>query len=241
MKLEWFRLHSDGAVPEVGTLERDWMDETPSRFAYRCLPLAIANQMGWVVKNEHDFDAVWDGGIGVESVRIHCNGERKVSSHFGSGILTFNLDGLIRTEPGVGVFVTGPINEPKDAIAPLSGFVETEWSPYTFTMNWKFTRADTIVRFRAGDPIATIIPLSVGIIEEQRPAVKDMEDDPLLAHRYRSWSDSRTDFNATLAVPDSPARQMGWQKHYHQGRDIEGAPISTNHRTKLKLKPFADK
>ncbi len=28
-------------------VKRDWMDETSSKFAYRCLPLAIANQIGW--------------------------------------------------------------------------------------------------------------------------------------------------------------------------------------------------
>ena len=28
-------------------LERDWMDASGERFAYRCLPLSIANAYGW--------------------------------------------------------------------------------------------------------------------------------------------------------------------------------------------------
>ena len=36
--------------------------------------------------------------------------------------------------------VTGPFNQPKDAIQPLTAIVETDWAPFTFTMNWKFTR-----------------------------------------------------------------------------------------------------
>ena len=39
--------------------ERDWMDSTPNRFAYRCLPLTIANQTGWWIKNPVGFTATW--------------------------------------------------------------------------------------------------------------------------------------------------------------------------------------
>ncbi len=31
--------------------DRDWIDATDQKFAYRCLPLAIANQAGWVILN----------------------------------------------------------------------------------------------------------------------------------------------------------------------------------------------
>src|SRR3954449_12981067 len=40
---------------------RDWMDDTPNKFAYRCLPLTIANQTGWFVYNPVGFTAVWTG------------------------------------------------------------------------------------------------------------------------------------------------------------------------------------
>ena len=41
--------------------QRDWMDATPSRFAYRCLPLTIANQTGFWIKNPVGFTATWRG------------------------------------------------------------------------------------------------------------------------------------------------------------------------------------
>ena len=31
-------------------VERDWMEATGNRFAYRCLPLNIANAYGWEVQ-----------------------------------------------------------------------------------------------------------------------------------------------------------------------------------------------
>src|SRR6516164_748572 len=54
---------TDGSGWEWGWADwqRDWMDATPSRFAYRCLPLTIANQTGWWIKNPVGFTAVWRG------------------------------------------------------------------------------------------------------------------------------------------------------------------------------------
>ena len=59
----------------------------------------------------------------------------------------------------------GPINRPKDGIAALSGIIETDWSPYSFTMNWIFTRPDTPVRFEKGEPYCYIFPVSCGALE----------------------------------------------------------------------------
>ena len=61
--------------------------------------------------------------------------------------------------------VQGPINRPKDGIAALSGIIETDWSPYSFTMNWMFTRPGTPVRFEKGEPYCHIFPVSCGALE----------------------------------------------------------------------------
>ena len=47
---------------------RDWMDATPNRYAYRCLPLTIVNQTGWLVKNPVGFTAIWDGNPGPGTI-----------------------------------------------------------------------------------------------------------------------------------------------------------------------------
>ena len=121
---------------------RPWMDATPDAFAYRCLPLNIANAHGWLILNTVPFLAEWNGDPGTDGVSITptAAGPLLASSHFGSGVLTFSVNGLFHTEPGYDLMATGPFNSPKDAIHPLTGIVETDWSPFTFTMNWKFTR-----------------------------------------------------------------------------------------------------
>src|SRR6187397_394325 len=51
-------------------VDRDWMDASPQRFAYRCLPLAIANQAGWWLPSPATFTAWWDGGPHRQSVHV---------------------------------------------------------------------------------------------------------------------------------------------------------------------------
>jgi hypothetical protein len=149
---------------------RTWMTETPNRFAYRCLPLLIANQAGWLLLNRHAVRATWNGSDALDGVAVEPLGERlpTVRSHFGSGILTWNLPFLFRTSPGYNLLVRGPANWPKDGACPLEGLVETDWSPATFTMNWKLTRPHFPVVFEEDEPICMIVPQRRGELEAFR-------------------------------------------------------------------------
>ena len=80
------------------------MDATPESFAYRCLPLNIANSHGWELLSPCGFEAEWNGGPAVEDVVVRTDpgttdGHAPVAL-FGQGVLTFHLEGLFRTPPG---------------------------------------------------------------------------------------------------------------------------------------------
>ena len=51
-------------------LDRDWMDTTGERFAYRCLPLDIANAHGWEILCAAGFEALWTGEPDRDAIRI---------------------------------------------------------------------------------------------------------------------------------------------------------------------------
>jgi hypothetical protein len=223
-------------------LERDWMDKSDQRYAYRCLPLDIANAHGWEVLCPAAFTAWWTGYAGLDQIHIKSAGDAEppAVSHFGQGVLTFHLPCLFRTEPGYDLMVQGPINRPKDAIAPLAGVIETDWAPYSFTMNWIFTRAQQPVHFAQGEPFCHIFPVKRGELEAIVPELHLLSEAPELKRQFESWSQSRLQFNADLKQPDSEARAERWQKHYYRGHDVEAQPAATEgHRTRLRLRPFA--
>jgi hypothetical protein len=224
-------------------VERDWMERTDSGFAYRCLPLNIANAHGWLILNEAPFTALWNGDPGLDGVTVSAASPEGVilgSSHFGSGVLTFNLNGLFRTEPGYDLLVTGPLNRPKDAIQPLTGIVETDWSPFTFTMNWKFTRKLTPVAFERDEPFCMLFPVRRGEVEQVEPEIRPLAEEPGVCAAYTAWANGRKAFNEELKVVGSEAQTEKWQKDYFRGSDRYG-DSPEDHRTKLRAPGFVDR
>ena len=222
-------------------VERDWMEKSRDRFAYRCLPLDIANAHGWEMLCPAGFKAGWTGAAHVEALTVYPDSPRIVpaASHFGHGVLTFHVACLFRTEPGYDLMVQGPINRPKDGIAPLSGIIETDWAPYSFTMNWMFTRMFANVRFEKGEPFCHFFPVKRGELEAFAPRLKRLSANPELAREHALWKESRAGFIEDLQRPDSPAQEEKWQRRYYRGLDPQGEKAAiADHRTRLRLKPF---
>ena len=218
--------------------DRQWMDSTRMRFAYRCLPMLIANQHGWLILNSQPFTALWNGGDEVEAITLTYEGRPPYPAltHFGHGVLTFNIPYLFRTPPGFNLVVRGPANQPKDGIAALDGIVETDWNHATFTMNWLFTRPHQPLRFEKGEPICMVYPVRRGDIEAFVPELRDIGSNPEQQRLYSEWADGRSRFNADLKIPGSEAARQLWQKDYFQGRARSGRVA--DHQTKLHLRPF---
>jgi hypothetical protein len=134
--------------------------------------------------------------------------------------------------------VSGPVNRPKDAIAALTGVIETDWSPYGFTMNWLFTRPGTAVRFEKGEPFCHLMLVRRGEIESVEPELRRLSENAELKQQHETWTANRNRFNADLKRPGSEARAEKWQKLYHRGVSPDGVEASTDHRTRLKVRPF---
>jgi hypothetical protein len=221
---------------------RQWMDETPDSFAYRCLPLNIANAHGWEVLSPCGFEAEWNGGPAVEDVVVRLDpgaptGQAPVAL-FGQGVLTFHLEGLFRTSPGFSLWVGGPPNAAKDGIAALDGVIETDWSPYSFTMNWRFTRPGHVIRFEENEPFCFLFPVERSLLETIRPTIAPIEGAPELKRQFEIWSASRDRFQASVAAEPPASSADAWQKAYYRGVDADGAPGPDDHRSKLRLAEF---
>jgi hypothetical protein len=225
---------------EPAPVNRDWMDQSGNRFAYRCLPLVIANQSGWIIRCPVDFSARWNGGSGISDLKVRLPRDARsgrILSHFGEGVLTLTLPYLFQTPRGINLWVKGPTNWIKDGVQPLEAVVETDWNETTFTMNWKMTRRNHTIRFEQGEPICMIVPIPRGLAESLEPVQKPLSTSPKLARAYQRWSESRSVFNEGLARNDGTAVKRGWQRDYMLGMNVDGKAF-TEHQTKLSLHPF---
>lgn len=239
MKLLCFQIHPVAPKIVPGRSSRQWMDATESRHAYRCLPLTIANSMGWEILLPARVTATWNGGAEIADLTVEVDdfgGESHpfARSHFGFGILTFSSGYLFRTDPGIALWVRGIPNQPKDGIAPLEELVETDWLDFTFTMNWQFTRPGSIT-FEKDEPFCFITPIAYHALDNVIPEIIPIAENRELATKYRAYSEARKDFNTRFTNKDPEILRQGWQKWYMRGEPQSGGPPYPSHLSKLRL------
>lgn len=237
--LTLYQIHSQAPQIRPARSQRNWMDETPDRFAYRCLPLSIANATGWELVLDAGFRAYWNGGNQIGDIRLEpTEGDELghfAGSHFGSGILTFHTGYIMRTSPGWGMWARGAPNTVKDGIAPLDGLIETDWLPFPFTMNWAFTRPG-MVEFQKGEVFCFVTPTLHHSLETIQPNIVPLTMNQPLQADYENWSQARNDFNAGLAKGDPETVKQGWQRTYMHGQTLDGEKVPLKHATKRRMK-----
>ena len=154
LELTAYRLHHSALPLVCAPTAREWMDATDERYAYRCLPLLIANQSGWLILKapadrmhlgrHRPTDPEYES---VASTSAPPARRRRVTSAQGSSPGTFRTSS--EHLPGTDLLVRGPANWPKDGVQALEGIVESDWASATFTMNWKITRPKRWIPIRS--------------------------------------------------------------------------------------------
>lgn len=178
--------------------QRDWMTATPvpgpvdkdtnlTGFANRCLPLLMANQLGWNLVSTRSFVMT---SMPTGFLLFHWE-ERPAQqgmprNNFGNNLCTWPLPWLFETPPGWDLLVVPPPNKYLPAgVTCLTGLVETDHAITTFTANWR-VEPGLSVWVKAGDPIATLIPYPTDQLGEMR-----LEIDSELPEGYEQWRDHR--------------------------------------------------
>ena len=227
---------------QLPSKKREWMDCNRSH-AYKCLPLVVANGFGWDILNPVAFDATWNGSLthGGETIKFNFYPEsedennfvngKNISSHFGNGIITFSgLNFIIRTTKGNNIFLKGPTNNFKHGAHALEAIMESDWLPYTFTLNWKITAPDTLVKFEKGESLACIFPFPRNYLESFEAVEIIGDENSEFNKEHRLWADKRS--------------QMSGKQHLLYAKGIEKSEDQTtfpDHQKYIRGCPFAKK
>ena len=236
-----YRTPESRLFPEIvpASPDRTWMDEGTRGWANRCLPLRIANANGWFILNPTAVEVQWNGSRALDGIKIKARDGEEVlaQSMFGFGIVTFVIPYLFRTPPGVNLLARGPANSPKDGISPLEGVIETDWLPFTFTMNWQITRPGMKIRFERGEPIAMLAPQRRFDTESFAPEIRNLSSNAELLEKFEAWMADRQEAQRQKRESNYQARVR--QGHYIRGQDHLGDQ-AVEHQNKLKVKPFLE-
>ena len=243
-----------GAPEDVASLirparpTREWMDRTPEKYVYRCTPLSAANTMGWEILNPVNCEMRWNGLTPHQQLFVYREQEMRFGprSHFGSGVVTWDLPFLFKTPPEYGMAVTGPGNHDKAGIAPLDGFIRTDWLPFPFTMNWRITDADRTIRFEKGAPIARVFPYPLALLDETPMHLHELSEDPEFEQQFHEWARQRqTNYRqreqnaARERAGQAPDMDALWNRQYARGEGSDEAGVK--HQTVFRCPAPEDK
>jgi hypothetical protein len=215
---------------------RYWMDISTAGWANRCLPLRMANQHGWEILNPFEFTVEWKDNPQLDALKFEYKSENRgnARSVFGHGIITWPIPYLFVTPPGWNLMVRGPANFWRDGAVPLDGLVETDWLPFTFTMNWRVTRPFKKIKFEADEPMCLIYPVRRHDVESFTPEIKNLESNPDLHAQYQTWVERRERASSYGTRGKLAVKEQG---QYIRGEGTDGDLVSA-HQTKLHVRFF---
>jgi hypothetical protein len=116
----------------------------------------------------------------------------------------------------------------------MTAIIESDWISMSFTMHWKFTSANSPVRFDLHEPLFQAIPIATNVcrdLEAADVAYMQITDDPELDNAYRTWNSNRQIFHRQKAVGE--VKPDGWQKDYFSGNAGPQFDVVPGHMTKL--------
>ena len=204
------------------TKKRDWF----SPQFYRCLPLTIGNQYGFVVTSEFDFSFVWNGGNDPGDVSFEFNEDTetlnekyfRIESHFGHGIITISPPVVFKTPKGVNLMTINPPNSIVPNITVMTGVVESDNLNNPFTFNLKIQIPNIKVFLPAGTPLAGFIPIPRYYADSfSLKLAEDIFDEETMTKNLESLVDTLTHREV---VEETLPNQVG--RLYFKGEEVYG-------------------
>lgn len=137
------------------------MDKSYNRHAYACLPVTTANVSGWELILQKDITVSYDGGDRppvlltdgtiVEESLEEAPHVVDIAKATIPGVVSFPTSWIFNLPEHYALWVTGSPNYFIDGAVPMSASIPSWW-PDDFNMNWKITKINEPVTFRAGEP-----------------------------------------------------------------------------------------
>lgn len=211
--------------------KRDWF----APFYYKCLPLTIGNQYGFVFYSNTDISIIWNGENHPNNTIIKfldpeydTSRYPVLSSHFGRGVVTVVVPFALRTPPGVNLMSITPPNFITPNLTHLTGVVETDNLRFNFTFNIKVMSPNIETIIKKGDPLGAFIPIPRYFVDSFKiKTAKEIFDQEIINIENKAIVDQHYErVNVEYVSKDSTGGK------YLDGIDVYGNSFK-NHQTSI--------
>ena len=209
------------------SIKRDWMDVTPDKHAYRCFPVTQANMIGWNLSCDQDIKFIWNGinDTSQDNVKVLV-GEEFTYTGRGQSTVSFMTGLIFKTEQDVSFLVVNPVNYFNDDFETMSSLISTSWYNKDFPLAIKLKSPNKEITIKAGQPIATIIPISLTNLDN---TVIEMYD-------YIDKDRVRQSINQSYGEAAQEVNKLGkWTDWYRDAVNEKGESLGSHETKTLRL------
>ena len=176
-EIKVYRVSPRSANIEQTKMQRDWLEDLPERHGYKCFPMALANTIGWTLSFNEDLEFEWDGITDTTPNHLKIyQGENIINPNRGSATVSFNSDLVFETDENTSILSIAVPNYWRPGIQPYTSIISTSFFKFPLPIAWRITEPNHRFLIKAGEPIITIIPISVNKIMDYEVGIYDMEN-----------------------------------------------------------------
>jgi hypothetical protein len=162
---------------EPMSIRREWMDQTPEKHAYRCFPVTQANMIGWTLSSDKDIRFIWNGVNDTSSANVEIlEGQEYVYTGRGQSTISFSTGLVFRSDQNISLLTINPSNYFNEDFETMSSVISTSFYDQSLPLAIKAKIPNKEVLIKSGQPIATIIPISLGLLDDTCIEIVDYQD-----------------------------------------------------------------
>jgi len=209
------------------SIKRDWMDVTPEKHAYRCFPVTQANMIGWNLSWKKDVKFIWNGvnDTSQDNVTILTDDVYLYTGR-GQSSVSFTTGLTFRTDKNFSLFTINPVNYFSPDFETMSSLISSSWFDSDFPLAIKAKTPNKEILIKAGQPIATIIPVSLTDLDNTSIKVYDYKDeDRSRQNKNKSYGDAAQEINKT----------GNWTDWYRDAVNEKGESLGSHETKALRL------
>lgn len=224
--LKAYKRHDDALIIEPLKVQRDWMDDTPGKHAYRCYPVTTANTVGWTLSVPYDISFIWDGINDTSGDHIEViKGIENTYTGRGQSSLSINSGIILTSEQDISVLTITPQNYFYQDFEVISSLISTSFLRTEFPLAIKARTANKLITIKAGTPIATIIPISLTRLKGEAIEILDFIESEEYNNRIKAYGDAAQVIN----------KSGEWTDWYRDAVNEKGESVGSHEVKSLKL------
>jgi hypothetical protein len=144
------------------SIKREWMDQTDNKHAYQCMPVSLANTLGWAISFPEDISFIWDGICDTSDTHIKIiKGHKYCSTARANATVSFNTYLTFKTSENITTLVMPVPNQFNENAQCFTTLITTSFYKSMIPIAWKVLKPNIEINIPAGQPVAVIIPISL--------------------------------------------------------------------------------